>query len=144
MLYSLNYQLEGIVGPAGAIDCDRSKLLRHAADIGRTAVDLLGDYVSVYDQADDEDLEEDRLDLPAMLNSEDDSDIDDAISRINDLLQAQRMGYIGIHAHDDLFALVDDHGVTDWASSALKDRIQRLRLEYNAVLDAIESEWSAA
>lgn len=146
MLHSLTYSLEGVYGPSGTIYNDKADLVRHAGQVAKVGADILGDILSAVDSEQDDEgcVDSESINVLNLLNSDDETEQEEAISRISDLLKINQMGYIDLHTHDDLFALIEYHDVIEWISPQLRTRIKKIQNLYGALAADISDQWSAA
>lgn len=141
MIYSLHFSLDGVFGPGGAINERRGELVAQAVDIARAAVDVLGDWVADAEWFDASGNESDVL---SIFDTEDEDELIAAVAQISDAMKAQRIGFIDLAEHDDLFALIDHHSMVEWVSKAMRDRILKVKRAYRALEGDLSDEWSAA
>ena len=140
MLYSLHYYLDGISGEGGAIDTNRAAIVDHAASLAKVAVDMLGDWVTVLEWYD---AKGEPTDVESLFKTNDEDELEHAVSEVSEAMKGQRLGYIDIHEHDDLFALIKHHRVAEWVQEPLRERIAATKRAYFHLMTDISDEWDA-
>jgi len=138
MLYAITYEIEGICGPGGYVSATRNEALTFAREMAEVALGQLGDGVSCVDWFD---FNGEADDPRGILSSNDLDEVAYAVEQINDAMQSQNIGYIGLLEYQDLFHFIEDQNVVSWCSKKLKDRIVSMRNYYSCLTRDIASEW---
>lgn len=139
MLYVFVYKIDGIIGPGGTVDTTRGPVVRDAITRSIVALDQLDDAVGVHEWFN---LAGEEVDPYSVLRSDDEEEILEVVSQINDLLQAQGLGYLGFDEFDTLSDLIEHHCVLEWCSESLKVELVDLRRRYAALVSALSEEWA--
>jgi hypothetical protein len=98
MLHSLYFSIDGVLGPGGSIDARRSEILKQAVSLAKTGLELLGDWANDADWFDGAGL---PVDAWSLFETEDEDELQDAVSQVSDAMKTQGTGFIDVKQHGD-------------------------------------------
>lgn len=138
MFYAVAYHFENPARSHGHICTSIEEVLRIAKPLARKGLDMLADIAwhTVF-----VDGRNQPADPYTLLESDDEDSVASVIEQISDAMQFQNIGYVEIHAREDLYELLDFIGADAWGSDTLKALIEIWQQSQHALIGLVNKEW---
>src|SRR5664279_3609538 len=120
MLYTVFYQLDGIVGPSGYVAKSQEEIVELARPMAQLALDQMDDYATSCEWYDTNGVDADPREL---LESDDIDEVIEIIAQISDTMKPRKGGFIDIAEFNDIIELIEKHNVVSWCSPKLRDQV---------------------
>ena len=136
MIYLINYSLDGIIEPSGAIFENEREAVNFAKQIAEMGLFHLDDLVNFEEwfDADGQAIGADQL-----LQTCDLGELKDHVDQIGEVLKVERMGHIDSFVYEDLLDLLNDQHVDEWCGNGLKQKIKSFRELHREIRNNLDS-----